>query len=76
MSDIFICYSRTDHLIASQLAAKLRAACWSVFIDVQTPVSKRWQKGIECEMHLLESGAQKEINYCNESHSVNAIYHL
>ncbi len=51
MSDIFICYSRTDSTVASQLAERLRVEGWSVFMDVQTHVGKRWHKEIEKELH-------------------------
>ena len=51
MSDIFICYSRTDSAIAGKLAARFRAEGWTVFLDVQTRVGQRWHKEIETEMH-------------------------
>ena len=38
MSDIFICYSRTESAIANKLADRLRAEGWTVFLDVQTRV--------------------------------------
>lgn len=55
MSDIFICYSRTDSTIANMLADRLRAEGWSVFLDVQTQVGRRWHKEIEREMHTARA---------------------
>jgi formylglycine-generating enzyme required for sulfatase activity len=55
MSDIFICYSRTDSTVASQLVERLRAEGWSVFRDVQTHVGKRWHKEIEKELHAAKA---------------------
>ncbi len=55
MSDIFICYSRTDRAIASTLAERLRAEGWSVFMDVQTHVGRRWHKEIEKELHAAKA---------------------
>ncbi|MGH8586891.1 MAG: SUMF1/EgtB/PvdO family nonheme iron enzyme [Gammaproteobacteria bacterium] len=55
MSDIFICYSRTDSTVASRLAERLRAERWSVFRDVQTHVGKRWHKEIEKELHAAKA---------------------
>ena len=40
MSDIFICYSRTDSNAAKHVQERLRAQGWSVFLDVH--VGKRW----------------------------------
>ncbi len=50
MSDIFICYSRTDHAVAAKLAERLRAEGWSFFMDVQTRVGKRYDEVIEAEL--------------------------
>lgn len=50
MNDIFICYSRTDSVIATKLAERLRAEGWSVFIDVQTQVGQRYDEVIEAEL--------------------------
>ena len=55
MSDIFICYSRTDSIVAKCVAECLRAQGWSVFLDVQTPVGKRWHKEIEKELHAAKA---------------------
>ncbi len=55
MSDIFICYSRTDSAIASKLAERLRAEGWSVFMDVQTHVGRHWHKEIEKELHAARA---------------------
>jgi hypothetical protein len=50
MSDIFICYSRSEHGIAAQLVQRLEAQGWSVFLDIQTQVGKRWHREIEREL--------------------------
>ncbi len=50
MSDIFICYSRTDGTVASQLAKRLRAEGWSVFMDVETQIGRRYDQVIEDEL--------------------------
>jgi formylglycine-generating enzyme required for sulfatase activity len=55
MSDVFICYSRTDATIAERVAGQLRAQGWSVFLDVQTHVGKRWHKEIEKELHAAKA---------------------
>ncbi|MGB7990858.1 MAG: TIR domain-containing protein, partial [Candidatus Methylophosphatis roskildensis] len=55
MSDIFICYSRTDRAIAAKLVGHLRAEGWSVFLDTQTQVGKRWHKEIEKELHAAKA---------------------
>ena len=55
MSDIFICYSRTDSIVAKCVAECLRAQGWSVFLDVQTPVGKRWHKEIEKELYAAKA---------------------
>jgi len=55
LSDIFICYSRSDRALADQLVQRLRAAGWSVFIDVQTRVGERWDKAIQREMHAARA---------------------
>jgi TIR domain len=55
MADIFICYSRTDVIVADRVAGQLRAQGWSVFLDVQTHVGKRWHKEIEKELHAAKA---------------------
>jgi formylglycine-generating enzyme required for sulfatase activity len=55
MSDIFVCYSRTDLIVANGVAKQLRAQGWSVFLDVQTRVGKRWHKEIEKELHAASA---------------------
>lgn len=55
MSDIFICYSRTDPAVAAKLAERLRAEGWSVFMDVQTHVGRRWHREIEKELHAARA---------------------
>ncbi len=54
MSDIFICYSRSDRTLADQLVQRLRSAGWSVFIDAQTRVGERWHKTIQREMQAAQ----------------------
>jgi len=54
MSDIFICYSKTDITFASQLEKRLQEEGWSVFIDRKTPVGRRWHKEIEKELHAAK----------------------
>lgn len=55
MSDIFICYSRTDISIAIKLLQRLQAEGWNVFIDKQTHVGRRWHKEIEKELHAAKA---------------------
>ncbi|MEO8052966.1 MAG: SUMF1/EgtB/PvdO family nonheme iron enzyme [Acidobacteriota bacterium] len=55
MSDIFICYSRTDTSIAVSLADRLRTNGWSVFLDFQTPIGRRWHREIEKELHTAKA---------------------
>ncbi|MGH8497367.1 MAG: toll/interleukin-1 receptor domain-containing protein [Methylococcales bacterium] len=55
MSDIFLCYSRTDSQLAGQLEQRLKAEGWSVYRDVQTLVGRRWHKEIEKELHAARS---------------------
>lgn len=43
-------YSRADSGVASLLARRLKGEGWSVFMDVQTPVGKRWDKKIQDEL--------------------------
>ena len=50
MSDIFICYSRTDSVIAKQLTERLEAEGWSVYLDVQTRIGSRWHKVIQAKL--------------------------
>ena len=55
MSDIFICYSRTDGPVARQLTEKLRAEGWTVYLDVQTPIGSRWDKEIEKQLQAAKA---------------------
>ncbi len=55
MSDIFICYSRQDFPIADRLMQQLQAEGWSVFIDKQTHVGRRWHKEIEQELQAARA---------------------
>ncbi|MEO7464471.1 MAG: SUMF1/EgtB/PvdO family nonheme iron enzyme [Nitrosospira sp.] len=55
MSDIFICYSRTDRSIAISLAERFRTNGWSVFLDFQTPIGRRWHQEIEKELHTAKA---------------------
>ena len=55
MSDIFICYSKVNRAIATRLGQRLRDDGWSVFMDVQTHVGKRWHKEIERELHAARA---------------------
>ncbi|MCX7113454.1 MAG: toll/interleukin-1 receptor domain-containing protein [Proteobacteria bacterium] len=55
MSDIFICYSRTDGAIARQLTERLRVEGWTVYLDVQTQVGRRWHKEIEHQLHAAKA---------------------
>ncbi|MDR4515913.1 MAG: SUMF1/EgtB/PvdO family nonheme iron enzyme [Nitrosomonas sp.] len=55
MSDIFLCYSRTDATIANRLVERLQAEGWSVFIDRNTHVGRRWHKEIERELHAARA---------------------
>ena len=50
MSDIFICYSRTDSVIAKQLTERLEAEGWSVYLDVQTRIGTRWHQVIQAKL--------------------------
>ncbi|MGH8574585.1 MAG: toll/interleukin-1 receptor domain-containing protein, partial [Gammaproteobacteria bacterium] len=55
MNDIFICYSKTDRAIATRLGHRLRDEGWSVFMDVQTHVGRRWHKEIEKELQAARA---------------------
>ncbi|MGH8544016.1 MAG: TIR domain-containing protein, partial [Gammaproteobacteria bacterium] len=55
MSDIFVCYSKADRAIATRLGQRLRDEGWSVFMDVQTQVGRRWHKEIEKELHAARA---------------------
>ncbi len=55
MSDIFICYSRTDGAIARQLTESLQAEGWTVYLDVQTQVGRRWHQEIEHQLHAAKA---------------------
>ncbi len=55
MSDLFICYSRTDIAIARQLTDKLETEGWTVYLDVHTQVGRRWHQVIERELHAAKA---------------------
>ncbi len=55
MSDIFICYSKTDIIIASRLEKHFQEQGWSVFIDRKTPVGRQWHREIERELHAAKA---------------------
>ncbi len=55
MSDIFISYSRTDTSIAVSLAERLRTNGWSVFLDFQTPIGRRWHLEIKKELNTAKA---------------------
>jgi formylglycine-generating enzyme required for sulfatase activity len=72
MSDIFLCYSRTDAAVANRLAGQLRAEGWTVFLDVQTQVGQRWHQAIEKELRaaravvVLWSAISRDSDYVLE----------
>ncbi|MGB0129637.1 MAG: TIR domain-containing protein, partial [Rhodocyclaceae bacterium] len=72
MSDVFLCYSRTDLAIATGLAERFRAEGWSVFLDLNTRVGQRWHKAIEAELHgaravvVLWSAKSRDSDYVLE----------
>ncbi|MCB1947530.1 SUMF1/EgtB/PvdO family nonheme iron enzyme [Nitrosomonas sp.] len=72
MSDIFLCYSSTDAAIANRLVERLQAEGWSVFIDRNTHVGRRWHKEIERELHaasavvVLWSATSRDSDYVLE----------
>lgn len=72
MNDIFICYSRNDIAIATRLIQHFQEEKWSVFIDKQTLVGRRWHKEIEKELHaakavvVLWSATSRESDYVLE----------
>lgn len=72
MSDIFLCYSRVDATIANRLVERLQAESWSVFIDRNTHVGRRWHKEIERELHsaravvVLWSATSRDSDYVLE----------
>ncbi len=72
MSDIFICYSKEDRSIANQLVQRLQEEKWSVFIDTNTHVGRRWHKEIEKELHsakavvVLWSATSRDSDYVLE----------
>ena len=55
MSDIFICYSRTDNVIAKQLTERLEAEGWSVYLDVKIQVGQDWSKEIQKELNAARA---------------------
>ncbi|SFK26717.1 Formylglycine-generating enzyme, required for sulfatase activity, contains SUMF1/FGE domain [Nitrosomonas aestuarii] len=72
MSDIFLCYSKKDAAIANRLVEQLQAESWSVFIDRNTHVGRRWHKEIERELHtaravvVLWSAQSRDSDYVLE----------
>ncbi|PTN11889.1 SUMF1/EgtB/PvdO family nonheme iron enzyme [Nitrosomonas aestuarii] len=72
MSDIFLCYSKTDVAIANRLFERLQAEGWSVFIDRNTHVGRRWDKEIERKLHaaravvVLWSAQSRDSDYVLE----------
>ena len=55
MSDIFICYSRTDSAIAKRLTEILEVEGWSVYLDVVTRIGMRWDQEIENQLHAAKA---------------------
>ena len=55
VSDLFICYSRTDIAIAKQLTECFEAEGWTVYLDVHTQVGTRWHQVIERELHAAKA---------------------
>jgi formylglycine-generating enzyme required for sulfatase activity len=72
MNDIFICYSKADRDIANQLVQRFKNEGWSVFIDTNTHVGRRWHKEIEKELHsakavvVLWSAKSRDSDYVLE----------
>ena len=72
MSDIFLCYSRADAVVAERLVTRLQVEGWSVFIDRDTPVGSRWHQRIESELEaaravvVLWSAASRDSDYVLE----------
>lgn len=68
MSDIFLCYSRADAAVADRLVARLTEE-WSVFIDRNMYVGRRWHREIERELHsakavvVLWSATSRDSDY-------------
>ena len=54
-TDIFIAYSRSDHAVAERLAMFLQKQGWSVFIDRNTHVGRRWQREIEKQLQAAKA---------------------
>ena len=50
MSDIFICYSRKNLVIAQNLRQRLLAQGWSVFMDLNIDAGHRWSEEIQHEL--------------------------
>ena len=50
MSDIFICYSRKNLVIAQNLRQRLLAQGWSVFMDSNIGAGDRWSEEIQYEL--------------------------
>jgi len=50
-----MCYSRTDSAIARQLRDKLEAEGWTVYLDVQTQVGRRWDQEIVYQLAAAKS---------------------
>ena len=55
MSDLFLCYSRTDIAVAKQLTECFEAEGWTVYLDVQTQIGTRWHQVIERELHAAKA---------------------
>ncbi len=55
MSDIFLGYARSDEPVAARLEQCLRERGWSVFLDVQTSVGRRWDEVIENQLHAAKA---------------------
>lgn len=70
MSDIFICYSRTNSTVASRLAGRLRAEGWSVFMDVQTRIGQRYDQVIADELEKARAVVVLWSVASRESHDV------
>ncbi len=82
MSDIFIGYSRTDSTIARQLTDCLEAEGWTVYLDVQTPIGRRWHQEIEHQLHAakavvaLWSARSRDSDYVLEEAEYGKRHHI
>ena len=70
MSDIFICYSRTDTAFATKLVKHLRAEGWSVFMDVDTRVGQPYNVVIEEELDAARAAIVLWSAASRKSHDV------